>query len=223
MASVAIPLLFAPVEIDGDLYCDGGLRQVVPLSPALHLGATRLVVIDPLPGEVATDALSENMRREAVNSPLYLAGKALDALFADRLEIDLARLEQITAILRAGQRRYGPGFSDELNAELVRSGDAPVREVPTVRIEPSIDLGALAVDYVMRPGFTARARGPAARILRRLAETGRTRAGDLLSFLLFDGGFATELVEIGRADARARRDELLALLAGPTADAAVAS
>ena len=223
MASLAIPLVFAPVEIDGDLYCDGGLRQVVPLSPAIHLGATRLIVVDPLPGDLPADPVSENLRREAARSPLYLGGKALDALFADRLEVDLARLEQVTAIVQAGERRFGPGFTAELNAELSRAGAAPVRAVPTLRIAPSIDLGAWAADYVMRPAFERRARGPAARALRHLAEAGPTRAGDLLSFLLFDGGFAAELIELGRADVLARRDAVLALLASdPGSSAATA-
>jgi NTE family protein len=222
MASLAIPLVFAPVEIDGDLYCDGGLRQVVPLSPALHLGATRLVVIDPLPGELPPDPVAENLRREAARSPLYLGGKALDALFADRLEIDLARLEQVTAIVRAGERRFGPGFTSALNAELAHAGAPPVRAVPTLRIAPSIDLGARAVDYVMRPAFERGVRGPAARVLRRLAEAGQTRAGDLLSFLLFDGGFAAELIELGRADTLTRRDALLAALAEAPAPAVAA-
>ena len=206
MASAAIPLLLPPVTIDGDLYCDGGLRQMVPLSPSIHLGARRLLVINPLapPGGAA----DEQARREASTSPFYLAGKALNALFADRTEVDLARLEQLTAVLRAGRRRYGATFEREINAELVRDRVAPLSEVTALRIAPSRDLGRFAAEYVSGPEIARRERGIVARLMRRLAEVGATRSGDLLSYVLFDGGFASEVIALGRADARARHAEL---------------
>jgi NTE family protein len=213
MASAAIPLLFPPVEIDGDRYCDGGLRQMVPLAPSIRLGADRLVVINPL--TPANDVFDEEARREAATSPLYLAGKALNALFVDRTEVDLARLDQLTAILRAGERRFGARFQSELNAELLRDGVAPIREVVTLRIDPSRDLGRIAAEYVSSKQFARRERGAIGRLMRCLAESGPTRAGDLLSYLLFDGGYASELIALGRADARVRHSELCAFLSKP--------
>ena len=213
MASAAIPLLFPPVSIDGDLYCDGGLRQMVPLAPSIRLGADRLIVINPL--TPSNELGDEEARREAATSPLYLAGKALNALFVDRTEVDLARLDQVTAILRAGERRFGMRFQAELNAELLRDGVAPIREVMTLRIDPSRDLGRIAAEYVASKPFAKRERGAIGRLMRCLAESGPARAGDLLSYLLFDGGYASELIALGRADARARHSELCAFLARP--------
>lgn len=211
MASAAIPLLFPPVDIAGDLYCDGGLRQMVPLSPSLHLGAHRLLVINPL--GVTPDRAQEQARREASTSPLYLAGKALNALFVDRLDVDLARLEQLSGVLRAGTRRFGAGFETDINDELARDGGAPLRAVTAMRIDPSHDLGQLAADYAASPAFARRERGLVGRLLRWLGEQGQTRAGDVLSYLMFDGEFAAELIRLGRADARARHAELCAFLA----------
>lgn len=206
VASAAIPLMFPPVSIGDDLYCDGGLRQMVPLSPSLHLGADRLLVINPL-AHVGDDG-DQAARREAASSPLYLTGKALNALFADRTEVDFARLEQLTSVLRAGRRRFGPRFEAEINDELRRAGAAPLREVTAMRIDPSRDLGAFAAEYAASPAFTRREHGAVGRLLRFLAQRGPVRSGDLLSYLLFDGGFASELIALGRADARARHDEL---------------
>lgn len=211
MASAAIPLLLPPVTIGGDLYCDGGLRQMVPLSPSIHLGARRLLVINPL--APAGSAHDEQVRREVSTSPLYLAGKALNALFVDRTEVDLARLEQVSAVLGAGRRRYGPAFEAEINAELARAGHAPLCEVVALRIGPSRDLGRLAAEYAASPELARRERGFVARVLRYLAEAGPARTGDLLSYVLFDGGFAAELIALGRADARRRHAELCALFA----------
>lgn len=210
LASASIPLLFPPVNIGGDLYCDGGLRQLVPLSPAIHLGATRLLVVNPLP---STRPAIVGTHRLMLTSPLYLAGKALNALFADRVEVDLARLEHTNAILRAGKHRYGPGFERELNAELGREGQDALHEVAFVRIEPVQDLGKLAAEYVTSRTFAERAPGSPGNLLRWLADGDPERAGDLLAYLMFDGGFTAQLVELGRDDARAKHEELCALFA----------
>lgn len=207
LASAAIPLLFPPVEIGGETYCDGGLRQMVPLSPAIHLGADRLLVVNPLP------AVRRNAGVPSVASPLYLAGKALNALFADRVEADLARLTRTTALLRAGQRRFGPSFEREINLELARGGEPELRAIDALCIEPSQDLGTLAAEHVTSRAFRTRVPGAAGRLLRCIADGDPSRMGDLLAYLLFDGSFTTTLIDLGRADGRAHREELCTLLA----------
>ena len=215
LASAAIPLLFPAVSIDGEAYCDGGLRQMVPLSPAVHLGANRLLVINPLPA--VRDAAA---RAALVSSPLYLAGKALNALFADRVEVDLAQLRRTTAILRAGRRRFGASFDREINAELAAEGGAELHAIDALTIEPSEDLGRLAAEYVAGPKFARRARGPAGHVLRCIAGGDPERMGDLLAYLLFDGGFTSDLIALGREDARRAHDKLVTLFAGADRDRA---
>ena len=211
LASAAIPLLFPTVTIDGDAYCDGGLRQMVPLSPAIHLGAERLLVVNPLPAVRA--GAPRDVGSMPATSPLYLAGKALNALFADRVEIDLARMSRTTAILRAGTRRFGPSFEHDINLELARGGGPALRAIEAVCIEPSLDLGALAAEHVKSAGFAASAPGVAGTLLRCIADGDPNRVGDLLAYLLFDGSFTATLIDLGRADARARHDDLCALFA----------
>lgn len=219
MASAAIPVLFPPVSLGGDLFVDGGLRQNVPISPALRLGAQRVVVVTlrhqtpatPGAAHEASDRAPalEEPRELALPSGAFLLGKALDALLNDRVDEDLDRLRRTNSLLEAGTRAYGSSFEKLLNATLPPLHDAPVRYVRNLVIRPSKDLGQIAAEYARSASFLRRATGFPGRLVRRLAESEAPDQADLASYLLFDGQFAEILVDLGRADARARRDEWL--------------
>ena len=213
LASAAVPLLFPAVEIDGEYYCDGGLRQNVPLSPARRLGADGLIVINPR--YIRDDAppspeLAAEREREYPD-PLFVFGKAMNALLLDRIENDIRRLETLNAVLAAGARRFGPDFGTQLNEELGRVGKSALRPLDVVYIRASEDIGVLAADYVRSPEFARRVPGLLGRGLRRIGES--ENEADLLSYVLFDGAFAGRLIEMGLRDARARHDELATFFA----------
>jgi len=212
LASAAVPLLFPAVEIDGHFYCDGGLRQNVPLSPARRLGANSLIVINPryIREDVPTPEVAEARERQYPD-PFFFVGKALNALLLDRIENDIDRLERLNAVLRAGSRRFGPTFMASLNEELGRGGESGLRPLDVVYVRASRDIGVLAAEYVRSPEYARRVGGLMGRALRRIAE-GETEA-DLLSYVLFDGPFAAQLIEMGRDDARARHDHLVKFFA----------
>lgn len=207
LASAAIPFFFPPVRIGGDFYCDGGLRQNVPFSPARKLGANSLVIVDPTylgnrPGGVAADCDGPPP------ADLGLFGKVLNAVLLDHTDHDLDRLSRINAILEAGSRIAGPGFIARLNRELGHSPGNGLRPLRTVLVRASQDIGALATEFAHRRGFRLRLTGIVGRLLCRLAESDAKTETGLLSFLLFDGNFARQLIELGRADARAMHGEL---------------
>ena len=211
LASASIPFLFPAVRIDGQFYCDGGLRQNVPLSPARRLGADGLIVVSPRYVERAnplSEALEEK-REEAFPGPLFLLGKALNALLLDRVDNDLDRLERINSLLLAGTRRYGSEFLANINEELgYPPGELRTRPLSAVLIRSSVDIGAMAGAYVRSPEFSRRTSGLVAGVMRRLADLAQD--ADLLSYLLFDGEFAARLIEVGRRDAALRHQELCA-------------
>jgi NTE family protein len=215
LASSALPLMFPAVQIDGEFYCDGGLRQNVPLSPARRLGANGLIVVNPryVAPESPDPAPSERTPSSGAPPPstLFILGKALNALLLDRIDNDLDRLQRINAILDAGTRAFGAPFIVAVNAELKQSG-APsgVRSLSVVHVRASENIGRMAATYVTSPEFQRRCPGVVGRLLRRIGEWDASGEADLLSYLLFDGEFAAQLIELGRRDARAHHDELCA-------------
>jgi NTE family protein len=212
LASAAIPFLFPAVRVDGEFYCDGGLRQNVPLAPALRLGADRLIIVSPryLPPVVTRTVAKE--REDDFPGPFFLLGKALNSLLLDRVDNDLDRLQAINELLEVGERSYGATFTNTINRELAQAGrDHRIRPVRATLVRASQDIGAICADYVRSSRFAARVGGIALGMMRRIADT--SGEADLLSYLLFDGEFAARMIELGRADARARHQELCGLFA----------
>jgi NTE family protein len=209
LASAAIPLLFPAVKIGEEFFTDGGLRQNTPMSPAIRLGADRLLLVSlrhvkPQPKQI------ERERTEAYPKPLFLAGKALNALMLDHTEYDLQRMQRINMILEAGHNSFGDKFETMMNHELVRLRGAPLRRIQAVHIRPSQDIGALAADHA-NSGKLKVDGVIAKNLIKRLAGGEARHESDLLSYLLFDGDYAAHLIELGRRDAAAKEDELAAL------------
>ena len=211
LASAAIPILFRAVRLNGEYHCDGGLRQNVPLSPARRLGADGLIVINPR--HIDDSALAGSAETEEdFHGPFFLLGKTLNALLLDRIDTDLARLESINRILDAGTHAYGPGFIASLNAQLNYPPDRGMRPLRALLVRSTEDIGKMAAQFVHSPSF-ARVGGVMGRVMRALSDkSGAKNESDLLSYLLFDGEFAGQLIELGRKDARARHEELCAFV-----------
>ena len=209
LASAAIPMLFPAVKIGDDYYTDGGLRQNTPMSPAIRLGADRLLLVS-LRHVASPSKELQREHAEAYPKPLFLAGKALNALLLDHTEYDLARMQRINLILEAGNASFGDKFEDMMNHALVRLRGAPLRRIQAVHIRPSEDIGALAAQFV-RSGRMKVHGVVARRLIHRLAAGEARHESDLLSYLLFDGSFASDLIDLGRHDAAKKADELAQL------------
>ncbi|MCW5891622.1 MAG: patatin-like phospholipase family protein [bacterium] len=214
LASAAIPFLFPALRVDGEFFCDGGLRLNTPLAPALRLGCDRLLVIGlrhvPTPAE---DAALAAARTANYASLTYLTGKMLNALLLDRIDYDVDRLQLTNAVLEAGVRTYGAGFLAHVNETVERVRGAPYRVVDTVYLRPSQDLGVLAAECYAHKERPESLRAWISDAVLRYAVQGLVAEADLLSYLLFDGCYASHLITLGRADAARRADELVALFA----------
>jgi NTE family protein len=213
LASAAIPMAFPAVQIDGAFYSDGGLRLNTPLSPALRLGADRVLVIGlrHVRPQAELDRLAQH-REVAYSNPVYLAGKALDALLLDRVEHDLDRLRLFNAILRTGRAAYGQEFLGRINEAVVPERGAPYRVVEDFLIRPSRDLGELAAECLAIQRPVSGLSDWLSRNVVRYAGRGAFGEADLLSYLFFDRCYTEHLIALGRHDAASAADDLLEFL-----------
>lgn len=213
LASAAIPVLFPPVRIDNELYLDGGLRQNTPIAPALRLGATHIFAVGSS-REVHGIEKSETGLSQLDRSPglPFLLGKVLNAFLLDHIDTDLQLLNRINDVLADGEKAFGPGFGEAMSAQAMQRSAQPYKQVRALAIRPSEDIGKLASAFVRRGKF----KGGNPLLTRRLLDLldiGVGSEADLASYLLFDGNFAGQLIELGRADARARKDDILEFFA----------
>jgi NTE family protein len=208
LASAAIPMLFPPVRVDDELYLDGGLRQNTPIAPALRLGATHIFAIGSS-REISGRVVHEGNVQPTGPAPsaAFLLGKVLNAFLLDHVDVDIELLTRINSVLVDGTKAYGPGFTEALTSEARRRGALEYRYVNCLRVRPSEDIGRLANEHLKR----GRLRGDPilTRRLFKLLDLGVQTEADLASYLLFDGPFCRRLIEMGRADAQARKHELL--------------
>lgn len=213
-ASAAIPIVFPPVAIRSagteTYFGDGGLRQVTPLSPAIRLGAQRVLAVGVRSqsaatrlsnaelGPVAVDPLASTGEERRIPAPplAQICGVFLNAIFLDHLDTDLDHLRRMNELILSYQGREAApaqGGGTKLSE--------PMRVVTPFSIGPSEDLALVAERCAHRMP----------RILRHVMDglgTPDAQSADLMSYLLFDASYTRALIDIGYRDAAAAIDEL---------------
>lgn len=176
LASAALPIVFPAVRLHGGWHGDGGVRLTAPFSPAIHLGATRILAVSTRRQRSGEE--SDPRRQRRYPSPAQIGGHLLDAAFLDLFDEDARRLEKVNQICRAL-----PGASD-----------LGFRVIDTLVVRPSRDLRPLAARFESRLPRALRFAG-------RGLGAGEGGAGSMLSLLLFIPEFLESLIELGQLDA----------------------
>lgn len=190
MASSAIPFIFSAIKLGNDYYGDGTMRQIAPLSPAVHMGADKILVIG-----------INSRRQEIVDNdvePTYpslaeTGGHILNSIFIDSLETDLERLRRINETI------------DLIPSHHRTDNDTELRAIDVMVISPSEDLQEISYRHVKELPLTVRF------FLRGLGAL-NNNGSSLLSYLLFEKGYCRALINMGYKDAMERKEELVQFL-----------
>ncbi|MBL7996916.1 patatin-like phospholipase family protein [bacterium] len=190
MASSAIPLFFSAVRLNREYFGDGSVRQSAPISPALHLGAERIFVIGV---RYKVKEQVERLKPQEYPTLAGIAGHMLNSIFLDAIETDLELLHRINHTV------------SHIPKEYLKDGANTLRKVDTFWISPSRDIEPIATKHVHQLPLALRM------LLRGMGAAGRNGA-NLSSYLLFEQAYCRELIALGYADARARKEEILDFL-----------
>lgn len=189
LASASLPFLFKPTLINREYFGDGSMRQISPIGSALHLGATRILVI----GVTAIEYIDQSQRSDIHEYPTLaqIAGHALNSIFLDHMEVDLERVKKINDLVAI------------MPAEMRESTN--LKHVEVMVISPSQPIDKIAERYVKELPWTIR-------LLLRLVGARHHSGVTLVSYLLSEKKFCRALIDLGYQDALNRRDEIMKFL-----------
>jgi NTE family protein len=192
LASSAIPFIFPPVKLNREYFGDGSMRQLAPVSPALHLGARRVLVVatakirlDPPP----------RTRSDSYPSLAEIGGHAMRSIFLDNLALDVELLERINQTVNL------------IEPDRLAAAGLAMRHVDVLVLTPSEPLDALAPQYLHNLPLPIR-------FMLRSIGAMRKGGAHLASYLLFEHQYCQRLIELGYQDTLRRRDEVAAFLEG---------
>jgi len=189
LASSALPFIFPATLINREYFGDGSMRQTAPISPALHLGATRVLIIG-----VSMNGNHGNYDRADIGqypSLASIAGHTLNSIFLDSMEADLERLKKINDLVAI--------MPEEMRVR------AEIRHVDALIILPSQPIDKIAERHATELPWTIR-------LLLRLIGARQQSGGTLVSYLLSEKKFCGALIDLGYQDALKRRDEIMTFL-----------
>lgn len=189
LASSALPFIFPATLINREYFGDGSMRQTAPIGSALHLGATRVLVI----GVTANGYADHAERNEISDYPTLakIAGHALNSIFLDSMDVDLERVKKMNSLVA-------------MMPEALRER-ADLRHVDVLVISPSQPIEKIAERYVGDLPWTIR-------LLLRMVGARQHSGTTLVSYLLSEKNYCRALIELGYQDALKRREEIMSFL-----------
>lgn len=209
MASAAVPVIFPPVRIGPYFYVDGSIRQNTPMSPAVQLGADKILIIGVKYREALESSGSFSLTEpNAYPSFTHLAGKLLDALFLDHIDYDLEQMNRINKVVEWSEKLYGPNYLHDLNEMLKKEGirgdiaNRGLKKIEAFAFFPSEDLGKIACERLIKLSRTKSKLSQVERFFMKFLEVDPTADLDLLSYLMFEKEFMTNLIDIGIKDCK---------------------
>jgi NTE family protein len=192
LASASLPFIFPAVKVHREYFGDGSMRQIAPVSPALHLGADRVLIVGT--GRQAPEA---NRARSTIYPSLaQIAGHALNSIFLDSLAVDIERLERINRTVKL------------IPPERLAGSSVNLRPVKVFFVTPSQPIERIAARFLHELPTTVRF------ILKPTGALNRS-GSNLASYLLFEESFCRALIDLGYQDTISREAEVREFFAVP--------
>jgi len=187
MASSAIPFFFPPIKLNREFFGDGSMRQMTPISPALHLGADKILIIGV---HKEYNDLPERISVSNYPSFAQIAGHAMNSIFVDSLDVDLERLRRINETLKL------------IPPETKQQKNVLLRPIESMMISPSVEINEIAQQYTHALPLTMRS-------LYRAVGAMSPNGSTLLSYVLFEALFCKALIELGHDDTLQQKDKIM--------------
>jgi NTE family protein len=214
LASSAMPFLFPAINVDGNYYCDGGVRFNTPISPAIRAGADRLVVVS-----LQYEREHESEPAHGYPTAPFIAGRLLNALMDDPFEYDLEVLGRFNRLVATLEEVLTPEELARVHQTLCETRGAPYRRLDKLVFSPSQDLGRLAHLHLEQHLASFKIGTIPRYFLKKAAQRDATWEADWAAYVLFDGRFAKTLIDLGYHDVMAQRETVREFFGVPGAPA----
>lgn len=217
MASAAIPLIFPPVKVGDTYYTDGGLRLNTPMSPAIQLGATKILIIGLHYKYEVGEQIHNSVPPGTAPSVGQMVGQVMNSLFLDRIQYDIEQMTRINRMIEWSEKVFGVDYLKQINDMLIAEGirgdiaNRGLRKIKVFNINPSKVISEIFQEcynhHDSRDDFSA-----FEKTLLRILDIDPVAGVDILTYLAFMPSYIEKLLDLGYADAEAHRDEIIEFL-----------
>lgn len=215
MASAAVPIIFPPVRAGHYFYVDGSIRLNTPMSPAIQLGADRVLILGvKYKGSLESSSRFAFTEPNAYPSFTNMVGRLMNALFLDHIDYDVEQMTRINRIIEWSEKVYGAKYLDELNTMLRQEGiegdiaNRGLKKLNSFSFFPSEDIGKIACERLLELAKHKSKLSQVERFFLKFLEVDPNADVSLLSYIMFEKEYMGRLIEIGIKDCKQRETEL---------------